>query len=487
MKRRKPLPAARAALHPQLWLGGFRCRRRAYKILPLPDRPIGWLGVPPTGTYAIPIRGRLNSQMAGCGASELLPHCLTNSIRVASVSRGSVRFAVRVVRGTRLDRRGRGTLANANSRRGSVSWSPDHCAAALLRCFGDVTFGHAADSGFYLNSDGGDTVTVDLSTGVLISGPGADDFVLVPPPWPDCNHSTNTITVESGGSCLMGVDFHPVALGDVSATMTVTASDGSRAYVNLSGTGTIGYYQVDEFGHVANYGDAAWYGDTGNERLNSPIVGVATPGQGGYWLVAADGGVYSFGAARFFGSAGSVHLNKPIVGMAALPDVDAGYWLVASDGGIFAYGYAPFYGSTGSMTLNKPIVGMATDPITGGYWLVASDGGVFAYNAPFYGSTGSIHLNKPIVGMVAAPAGNGYWLVASDGGIFALGPGAHFYGSAGSLSLAKPITSMAAMPDGSGYWFSAADGGLFSYGAPFYGGGTDDPNLEVVVGMASDS
>jgi hypothetical protein len=118
--------------------------------------------------------------------------------------------------------------------------------------------------------------------------------------------------------------------------------------------------------------------------------------------------------------------------------------------------------------------------------LVASDGGIFAYNAPFYGSTGSLHLNKPIVGMVAAPDGNGYWLVASDGGIFAYGPGASFYGSAGSLPLVQPITSMAAVPDGSGYWFSAADGGLFSYSAPFYGSGTDDPNLDVVVDMATD-
>jgi hypothetical protein len=160
--------------------------------------------------------------------------------------------------------------------------------------------------------------------------------------------------------------------------------------------------------------------------------------------------------------------------------------LVATDGGIFSYGDAAFYGSTGSMVLNKPIVGMAADPATGGYWLVASDGGIFAYNAPFYGSTGSIHLNKPIVGMVAAPTGNGYWLVASDGGIFSFGPGSPFYGSAGSLHLVQPITSMAAMPDGTGYWFSAADGGLFGYHAPFYGSGTDDPNLDVVVDMATD-
>jgi hypothetical protein len=77
-------------------------------------------------------------------------------------------------------------------------------------------------------------------------------------------------------------------------------------------------------------------------------------------------------------------------------------------------------------------------------------------------------------------------LVASDGGIFAYGD-AQFYGSTGAIALAQPITAMAAMPDGGGYWFSAADGGLFSYGtAPFQGSGANDPNLDVVVDMASD-
>ncbi|HEX3462203.1 MAG TPA: IPT/TIG domain-containing protein, partial [Acidimicrobiales bacterium] len=76
----------------------------------------------------------------------------------------------------------------------------------------------------------------------------------------------------------------------------------------------------------------------------------------GYWLVASDGGIFSFGGSPFFGSTGAQKLNKPIVGMASTPD-GGGYWLVASDGGIFAFGNAGFFGSTGAMTLNKPIVG----------------------------------------------------------------------------------------------------------------------------------
>ena len=154
-------------------------------------------------------------------------------------------------------------------------------------------------------------------------------------------------------------------------------------------------------------------------------------GTAGYWLDASNGGVFSFGDANFYGSTGNLVLNKPIVGMASTPD-GGGYWLVASDGGVFSFGDASFYGSTGNLVLNKPIVGMASTPDGGGYWLVASDGGVFTFgDARFYGSTGNLVLNKPIVGMAPTPDGGGYWLVASDGGIFSFGD-ATFYGSLGA-------------------------------------------------------
>ncbi len=35
----------------------------------------------------------------------------------------------------------------------------------------------------------------------------------------------------------------------------------------------------------------------------------------GYWLVASDGGIFSFGDANFYGSTGNLTLNKPVVGM----------------------------------------------------------------------------------------------------------------------------------------------------------------------------
>ncbi len=352
--------------------------------------------------------------------------------------------------------------------------------------FGDTTLGtYSGPDTFNLQNNGSSTVTVDLLTGLSFSGPGADDYLVTPSP--GClGNGVSTVILTTGTSCTMNVAFYPGALGDRSAAMTIRGSTGTGWSVSLSGSGTIGYYQVDSSGKVAYAGDAGYFGDAGTTHLNEPIVGMAATGDdGGYWLVASDGGIFNYGDANFYGSTGSIHLNKPIVGMAGTPDA-GGYWLVASDGGIFDYGDAGFYGSTGAIHLNKPIVGMAPTPDGGGYWLVASDGGIFNYgDAGFYGSTGAIHLNKPIVGMAPTPDGGGYWLVASDGGIFSYGD-AQFYGSTGAIHLAQPIVAMAAMPTGGGYWFSAADGGLFNYGdAPFDGSGVGT-GLGQVVDMASD-
>jgi hypothetical protein len=135
--------------------------------------------------------------------------------------------------------------------------------------------------------------------------------------------------------------------------------------------------------------------NSGQARQNGGTVQCSTAP--GYRLVAADGGVFSFGDARFFGSTGNIRLNQPIVGMAATPD-GGGYWLVARDGGVFSFGDAPYKGSAGAIGLNAPIVGMSVDPDGQGYWLVASDGGIFTYgSAGFEGSTGALHLIAPIV------------------------------------------------------------------------------------------
>ena len=231
-----------------------------------------------------------------------------------------------------------------------------------------------------------------------------------------------------------------------------------------------GYWLAASDGGIFTYGDAGFFGSTGDIVLNRPIVTMsATPTRAGYWLAASDGGIFTFGDAGFFGSTGDIVLNKPVVGMVPTRS-GLGYWLVASDGGVFAFGDAVFYGSTGDIALNKPIVGMAATPTGDGYWLVASDGGIFAFgDAPFLGSTGDLKLNKPIVGMAALPAGAGYWMVASDGGVFSFGRAA-FFGSTGDIVLNSPIVALTPSATGQGYLFTAADGGVFAFGdAPFLG------------------
>jgi hypothetical protein len=53
----------------------------------------------------------------------------------------------------------------------------------------------------------------------------------------------------------------------------------------------------------------------GGQTLNQPVFSMASSRFGkGYWLVAKDGGVFSFGNAQFYGSTGNIHLNAPIVG-----------------------------------------------------------------------------------------------------------------------------------------------------------------------------
>jgi len=246
-----------------------------------------------------------------------------------------------------------------------------------------------------------------------------------------------------------------------------------------------GYYLAARDGGMFTFGDAQFYGSTGDIRLNAPIVGMeATPFPEGYWLVANDGGIFTFGSAAFYGSTGNIKLNKPIVGMAAAPN-GLGYWLVASDGGVFAFGSAQFHGSAGDIRLNSPIVGMAATPSGKGYWMVATDGGIFAFgDAEFHGSTGAVRLNRPIVGMEPTPSGKGYYLVASDGGLFTFGD-AEFQGSTGDIKLNSPIVGMERSRSGKGYQLVATDGGIFNFGNSRFFGSTGDIRLnQPILGMA---
>ena len=205
-----------------------------------------------------------------------------------------------------------------------------------------------------------------------------------------CNPNHNWTVTLSAAS----IDAAYPSIGSFSS-LVVTSRNGLGDFggrVNqLTVNGTSGSVSVTGSAFAAAFNlKSTWF-----SLANQPSGGV-----GGYWIDDTKGGIYTFGDAQFYGSTGNIALNKPIVGMAATPD-GRGYWLVASDGGIFTFGDAGFYGSTGNIVLNKPIVGMASTPDGKGYWLVASDGGIFTFgDAGFYGSTGNIVLNKPIVGMV---------------------------------------------------------------------------------------
>ena len=228
-----------------------------------------------------------------------------------------------------------------------------------------------------------------------------------------------------------------------------------------------GYYFVAGDGGIFTYGDAVFYGSTGNIKLNQPVVGMALTRTGnGYYLVAADGGIFAFGDAVFHGSTGDIKLNKPVIGMAVTPS-GAGYWLFASDGGVFAFGDAPFLGSTGAQKLASPVVGMAARPQADGYWLFSADGTIFPFGQAANVGT-IVGSGRRAAGMAATLTGNGYWIVSDAGTVTAFGDAVDHGSTQGVIN--SPIVGISSTPTGQGYWLFAADGGVFAFGdAGFYG------------------
>ena len=272
-----------------------------------------------------------------------------------------------------------------------------------------------------------------------------------------------------------------VAAAIAAALLPLAADVRTAARAGASGPAG-GYWLVASDGGIFSFGDARFFGSTGDVRLNRPIVGMAPTSSGsGYWLVASDGGIFTFGDARFFGSTGDVRLNRPIVGMAPTSS-GSGYWLVASDGGVFSFGDARFFGSTGDIALNQPITAMVPTPSGAGYWLVASDGGVFSFgDAGFHGSAAGLGTARTIVAMAATPTGKGYWQASAAGEVLAFGDAAAL-GSTGPLNV--PIVGMSATPTGAGYWLVARDGGIFSFGDAGFFGSTGAIRLnQPIVGL----
>jgi hypothetical protein len=246
-----------------------------------------------------------------------------------------------------------------------------------------------------------------------------------------------------------------------------------------------GYRLVASDGGIFAFGDAPFYGSTGNIKLNKPVNGMAaTPSGAGYWMVASDGGIFAFGDAGFYGSTGAMNLRDPIVGLSTTPS-GRGYRMVTSGGEVFSFGDAPRLAVESlSARPGQPIMGLASTPSGAGYWLVGRDGNVTAFgDAPSLGSAGAV--NQPIVSIGSTPTGGGFWLVTAEGGVFTFGD-AQFFGSLAGIKLNRPVVGIAPTTTGKGYWMVASDGGIFTFGDAFFLGSTGDIKLnQPMVGMAS--
>ena len=106
-----------------------------------------------------------------------------------------------------------------------------------------------------------------------------------------------------------------------------------------------GYWLVATDGGIFAFGDAGFYGSRAASPQQADRRHGRHPRRQGLLAGRPPTAASSPSATpRFYGSTGGQPLNKPIVGMAATPD-GKGYWLVATDGGVFAFGDAGFFGS----------------------------------------------------------------------------------------------------------------------------------------------
>jgi hypothetical protein len=238
---------------------------------------------------------------------------------------------------------------------------------------------------------------------------------------------------------------------------------------------------VGSDGGIFTFGNAQFYGSTGNLKLNRPVVGITvTANRGGYWLDASDGGVFAFGDASFYGSipglgvspAGSgapKELNAPIVGMVPSYD-DGGYFMVGADGGIFAFGDAQFEGSCPSLAggCSGTAVAVMPDASGRGYWLVTATGNVYTFgDAPYLGAPGS--QGSTVTSAVRTSDGAGYWILLANGDVFGYGDAGKL-GNATSFGGANPASAIFATSDDSGYWVASGNGSVDTFGdAPFDG------------------
>jgi hypothetical protein len=165
---------------------------------------------------------------------------------------------------------------------------------------------------------------------------------------------------------------------------------------------------------VFSFGNAKFYGSTGNIRLAQPVVGMAVSPTGkGYWLLARDGGVFAFGDAKFKGSLGGIFTGSSFVGIDATRR--GGYSIVDTNGAVFGFGDARSYFTKGAGFLSAPVVDLALARKGRGGWLLGADGAVYAFGgAPFLG--GANDRPSAGIGIARAPSGTGYWVAVGPAG-----------------------------------------------------------------------
>ena len=107
---------------------------------------------------------------------------------------------------------------------------------------------------------------------------------------------------------------------------------------------------------------AQFYGSAGATHLNKPIVGMAvTADGGGYWLVASDGGVFTYGDAQFYGSTGEHHPQQADRGHGGHARTGSGTTSWPPTAASSTTATRPSPAPRAASALNKPVVGHGRD------------------------------------------------------------------------------------------------------------------------------
>jgi hypothetical protein len=203
-----------------------------------------------------------------------------------------------------------------------------------------------------------------------------------------------------------------------------------------------------------------------------------TPPSGhGYWLVGDDGGVFAFGDARYYGSTGNMVTKvrnlvvslAVVAGIATTPD-DGGYWLVTVNGGIFPFGDATYFGSLQDIgVLDAEVPAIVPTADGRGYFVISWQGGVYAFgDARFEGTCGTLaRCGQGLSALVPDATGKGYWLVLSTCKVLALGDAPSIPArdcQAYAAESKVPVRTAVRTPDGRGYWVLLDNGAVYPEG-----------------------